>query len=553
MIQEAYGDWKKNKTPEEIAAIEAKDKSGRAKMVVQKKARAVKSQARRPKREKAATPRQPRRDAPPPPPAAGSAPAQAAEAPDANTYRGKSGKRLSSAPALTRMAKRAREGKINTGDQESPGGSIHDKIDALHQSIQQLHQAVREPGSRGKTIPYEGLPAGRRRDMSMPRGEVPGDHGPNWTWNDKERKHAGFGWNQKQKQGDLAALEKDRQKRGAPIRKKAGALVRARLKHPAFRHREPGQDADDRDREKDVAKGYSPDEHSKWAGHHTGPDGEPVHSSGKKANKKFANATTFTSSDDDAMLHTDKSKEGSRASADDDEFVFKGDTEKDPRNKWFRVSKEGGRASAMGSLRKAYTKGKTARSKVVAKVKSTGFTDSSGHQIDIKPTGSLHNERGACVKKPAVRDKDGNVTTPPRLTAVGKELKSRNPSEFYRLCKGSHAGVGGTKLGRSEYGSTKKDASGATSHTPRPFDPQHDDQASLRRLHKAAEDGKGSAPPPPWAGGRKKRSKDDAGGGDIADAGKSAAQRRRETLVGRVRRTGAQAEKTSKRYDDEER
>jgi len=339
----------------------------------------------------------------------------------------------------------------------------------------------------------------RAREFKRHRGREPHAGERREMANDERRATAALGHipseffdNQRQKEGDLAALELDRQKRGlgrgkrgdadyapAAVRAKISKLRRLRKKHPAFR-----------DREHDDAKGHfirrrdDPDdkskitsthkEHPKWAGHYVDDSGKTVHGSGKKSNKKFSNATTFGNSDDDAMLHTDKSSEGSRASADDNEFVFHGDTDEDPRQKWYRVSKEGGYASAMASLGKSYHKSPDMRSKVISKVKSTGFTDSSGHQINVKPTGALHNERGACAKRPGGR-----------LTTLGKQLKARDPGEFYRLCKGSHdtvdgVPVGGTKKGRSEY--------------ERGFDPRHDDSSKQHKLHKAAEGGKADKP-----------------------------------------------------------
>jgi len=324
------------------------------------------------------------------------------------------------------------------------------------------------------------------------------------------------------KSSGLDALEKDRQRRTGKILKKAGKLTRMRYQDPHLR-----------DRDLDRTKGYDPHHkqdrvHARFAAlhmraargdeeaqhqiddmirrgmgrikahpddedhpalqrssrpsgggggdpadsirpsekddHHIDASGNKVHGSGNKANKKFANRTTFGNSDDDAMLHTDNAKEGSRGNADDDEFA-----DKDPRQKWYRVSKEGGYASAMASLGKSYNKTPAMRSKVVSKVKSTGFVDRSGHQINVKPTGAMHNERPACFKR-----KSG------RLTQQGKILKRHDPSEFYRLCKGSHDGEGGTKKGRSEY--------------TRGFDPRHDDSSKQHRLHKAAESGKAEEP-----------------------------------------------------------
>ena len=447
------------------------------------------------------------------------------------TYRYKGGKKLPKEAAWKRMVKRVAGGEL------SPDGTV---------------------ASRGKPS----LPAGRRGRPNYPdsirrgpfagtpRGEYVGSTPESGEIDDPERHGGAWDFHQDEKSKDLAALERLRQDRGrahgkrgdddfvpASTKAKINKLRRLRMKHPAFRHPgEDGKSGEGRDLSKDVAKGYfhkrdrgedgeegeTTHEHPKWAGHHTDPDtGELVHSTGKKANADFANATTFGASDDDAMLHTDKSKEGSRGSADDDEFVVKGDTEEDPRNKWFRVSKEGGYASAMASLGKSYHKDKAVRGKVVSKVKSTGFTDATGHQINVKPTGALHNERGACVKRPAVF-KNGVKVREGGLTAVGKALKKRNPHEFYRLCKGSHDGPGGTVKGRSEYGTT--DGDGA--HKPKGFDPQRDDAPKLRKLHKAAELGKGA--PPSGAGGRGE---------------KAARPGRRADIEKRVRSTGAEVTK----------
>jgi hypothetical protein len=391
------------------------------------------------------------------------------------TYLDKRGKKLSLMTGLSRMGKRRREGKIGSGGPtRRPGRSVADKVAALRKADERLGVVGAGEGRGSKKAP-PGMPRGGRRAMRQPtHGVIPSEF----------RAHQG------RKGVDLAALEKERQRRSpgvkggrerfmGPLRggelpprightpagltAKAGKLARMRGRHPSLR-----------DREHDTAKGY-----------HKAPPA--VHSSGKKSNKKFANATTFRDSDDDAMLHTDKSHSGSRANADTSEFAFHGNTEEDPRNKWYRVSKEGGYASAMASLRKVYGKSQAMRGKVISKVKSTGFVDGSGHQIDVKPTGSLHNERGSCVRKAgpkdkdgkALRDSDGNKIKGP-LSAAGQALKKRNPSEFYRLCKGSHDDIGGTKKGRSEY--------------ERGFDPRHDDASKINRLHKAAERGKKDKP-----------------------------------------------------------
>lgn len=208
--------------------------------------------------------------------------------------------------------------------------------------------------------------------------------------------------------------------------------------------------------------------------HHNVAAGKVVHSSGKKENKKFANNTTFRSTPDDAMLHTDSTPSGARGSAGDDEFAFHGDTQHDPRQKWYRVSKEGGYASAMASLNKIYHKDPKMRAKVMQKVSSTTFPGAQGHSIHVDPTGSLHNERTACMK-----DKKGN------LHPEGIRLQQHNPSEFYRLCKGSHnteggRPVSGTAQGRSEYGAG--------------FDPKHQDPSKLHKLHRAAMSGKADQP-----------------------------------------------------------
>ena len=334
--------------------------------------------------------------------------------------------------------------------------------------IQQKAKAAGEKiakraGKKDQKFSRPGRTPGGRWEMPQPKyGEFPKKHRDaqdkkkkDLDWLEKERQRRSAGERGTHGHKFVGPLHRgQRRDRKAGIVGKAGKLTRLRYKNPKSR-----------DREHDKAKGYDPDE-------------KDVHSSGKEGNKKFANATTFRDSDDDAMLHTDKSKSGSRGSADGSEFVFKGDTEKDPRQKWYRVSKQGGYASAMASLGKAYHKSPDMRNKVISKVKSTGFVDGSGHQIDIKPTGALHNERGACTKRGSGK-----------LTTLGKALKKRNPSEFYRLCKGAH-GISGTKAGRSEYGT--KSAGG--DFKPKSFDPRHDDAAKLHRLHKAAERGKADKP-----------------------------------------------------------
>ena len=398
--------------------------------------------------------------------------------------RRRSGRKLAGGALQSTFTKRRGEGR----PEFAAGASVHDKIAALQKSHDDLKDMFHQ-ATGGKTISRKTSP-GRRGLMPKPKfGIVGGEHAPRPESRGGREKlrHGGHDWYEKQKQADLDELEKDRQQRGlgrgkrgdadyapAALRAKVSKLKRERLKHPAFR-----------DREHDDAKGHfikkredpsrpgkvsrTHDEHPKWAGHYVDDSGKTVHGSGKKSNKKFSNATTFGASDDDAMLHTDKSKTGSRGSAKDDEFVFHGDTDEDPRQKWYRVSKEGGYASAMASLGKSYHKEPGMRSKVVSKVKSTGFIDGSGHQINVKPTGAMHGERPACFKR-----KGG------ALTRLGKLLKQRDPSEFARLCKGSHDGVGGTKKGRSEY-----DAG---------FDPRHDDSSKSNRLHKAAEAGKAEKP-----------------------------------------------------------
>lgn len=415
---------------------------------------------------------------------------------------------------------------------------VDEKVAALGRAREKLK---RVGAGREQRHAPPGMPRGRRRRMIGPEDEDPSvqinyknvlgrikgfindqGRGPNHDEiRDMERRErksvAGrriglpseFKAHRARKEKDLEALEKERQRRSrgvpgrvaqGPVRPfegrprvgkikaglgaKAGKLARMRGRHRLLRNRDH-----------DAAKGYDVDEprttgpSADWKGHSKDPDsGEVTHSSGKKENKKFANSHTFRSSDDDAMLHTDKSRKGSRGSADSDEFVFTGNTDEDPRNKWYRVSKEGGYASAMASLGKSYHKSKAMRQKVIDKVKSTGFVDSEGHQINVRPTGAMHNERGACVRKPGPKDSKGRPKIDPAtgkpikgpLTAAGKALKRTDPGEFYRLCKGSHDGPGGTKKGRIEYG--------------RGFDPQHDDASKVNRLHKAAEGGKAEVP-----------------------------------------------------------
>lgn len=229
---------------------------------------------------------------------------------------------------------------------------------------------------------------------------------------------------------------------------------------PGAQHHEPvdrPQDQEPRDHSgKRVAK-Y----------HHDKASGQVVHSSGRKDTKKFANNTTFRSTPDDAMLHTDKSTKGTRATAGTDEFAFHGDTDKDPRQKWYRVSAQGGYASAMASLGKIYHKDPKMRAKVIQKVKSIQFPGAKGHSIRVDPTGALHNERTACM-----RDKKGN------LHPAGEKLRASNPEKFNRLCKGAH-GPSGTP-DRNEYKAG--------------FDPKHSDPTKLHALHHAAQRGKAEQP-----------------------------------------------------------
>lgn len=510
--------WKIGLSPSEIAKREEKVEKGRKRIAGQKKKRKAKRKAK-----KAAPKRKDGGDGGPPDDAAGAAqavdggPTDARK--DADAAKGvktagdkvrdayaskKTGRPLKGAAVFSKMDKRIRSGDLDIGKKGKPARGVKGKVAALRKAADAGREAIqkakkgRKGGEQRQAPP--GMPRGGRWDMPQPkRGTIPSE----------------FRGHQKKKQSDLAALEKARQQRSGGVkghrppfigpmrvgelpprkghkarglRSKAGHLARLRYMDPELR-----------DKKHDVAKGYDPEDklakirdrhprldtdqatsrrdrhmgrlkkHPTKKGYHLDADGREVHGSGKSDNKKFANATTFGNSDTDALLHTDKSKEGARGSADDDEFVFKGDTKKDPRNKWYRVSKEGGYAAAMASLGKAYHKSGKFRSKVVAKVKSTGFTDGQGHQIDVKPTGSLHNERGACFGK-----KSG------QLTKVGKAMKKNNPSEFYRLCKGSHDGEGGTKKGRSEY--------------TRGFDPRHDDPTKQHKLHKAAEAGKAEEP-----------------------------------------------------------
>ncbi|MGD9725810.1 MAG: hypothetical protein AB7L09_00230 [Nitrospira sp.] len=370
---------------------------------------------------------------------------------------------------LQQMGRRSAQGKVPSGGpQTSTAKGIRGNVEKLNDLIDNVNMHLRR--GRGGKLGHE-VPPGLRQNLDQ-------------HWYDREveepwrqQSPEAFRRHQRSKSSDLGDLEADRQARGlgrgtrgepghvpSKLKAKASKLFRMRMSHPAHR-----------DREHDTAKGYSPEEHPKWKGHHIDKEsGKPVHSSGRKENKKFANATTFRDSDDDAMLHTDKSKEGSRGDADKDEFVFHGNLEKDPRQKWFRVSKEGGYASAMGSLGKAYHSGGEVRQKVMDKVRSTGFVDGSGHQIDIRPTGGLHDARPECST-----NKDG------QLNPRGQALKDRDPKEFYRLCKGIH--------GPSDEGK-RKQSSAERNEYKRGFEPQHDAREHLKRLHQAAESGKAKMP-----------------------------------------------------------
>lgn len=170
--------------------------------------------------------------------------------------------------------------------------------------------------------------------------------------------------------------------------------------------------------------------------------GEEVHSSGKKKNKKFANRTTFHKSSMDALLHTDGDKKGVRGRSPANLFVKLGDKEeleKDPRKKWYPVAFQRGWASAAGSLRQAYGRGKEdadVKKKVMAKVKQTPFPANPKHDKGgvlspgtIDPTGGLHDERPQC--------------------ATGSKGE-RHPGYEYRLCKGTH-GAGGENEYQTKY------------------------------------------------------------------------------------------------------
>lgn len=374
--------------------------------------------------------------------------------------------------------KRIKQGETSKSGRESRGekGEIQDKIRRMKSTL----RSVFDPDVPGDRRAQPGRPTGRRFS--------PGHHwydDPEHPMQDpdhplepfRHQTRDDFKRHSSDRERELDDLSKDakerglgRGRRGQPghrpreLRGKASKLFRMRLKHPAHR-----------DREQDTAKGYSPREHPRWAGHHVDPDtGKTVHSSGKKENKKFANSTTFGNTDDDAMLHTDKDKSGARGSADKDEFVFHGDLDKDPRQKWFRVSKDGGYASAMGSLGAAYHAGGDVKGKVIDKVRSTGFTDADGHQVHVRPTGGLHDARPECKKNP-----DGS------LTARGRALKSKDSKEFYRLCKGIH--------GPADEGE-RKQKSAERNEYQRGFDPQHDNRKKLLALHRAAESGKAAIP-----------------------------------------------------------
>lgn len=210
-------------------------------------------------------------------------------------------------------------------------------------------------------------------------------------------------------------------------------------------------------------------------GHHKdAKTGEAVHSTGKKENKKFANNTTFKSSDDDALLHTDGSKEGVRAKLGKSNFVIHGrDVDDDPTKKWFPVSQDRGWASAAGSLRQAYAHPKALRSKVIEKVKQTTFMGADGRPIqagDIDPTGALHNERPHCG--------EGSK-------GQAHPFAASNPAEHARLCKGVH-GEGG----KDEYKTNFTAKSDKHAHAPGWAKRSHLDATGISGIdsmrHKAA-------------------------------------------------------------------
>lgn len=381
-----------------------------------------------------------------------------------------------------------------------PGRKRDDSSQIADLFQKRVDQGATSRGDRGKTIPAPRPAPGRRFDPK--HHEYDRDVEEWW----RKQSPADFIRHMASMARDLQAAAKEHERRGHPgsMTARSGKLARALAKHPGHRH--PADDTHQRDLSKghggerkrhiDVRKGYDPDEDkfgqkkqadsekrggqgapsADWKGHAVDPDtGEVTHSSGNKENKKFANRTTFGNSDDDAMLHTDRDKSGARGSSDKKEFAIVGKkVDSDPRQKWFRVSRQGGYASAMGSLGAAYHGDEEIKGKVIDKVRSTGFTDSKGHQIHIRPTGGLHDERPECRKNP-----DGS------LNARGQKLKSRDPKEFYRLCKGIH--------GPADEGA-RKAASAARNEYRRGFDPQHDSPSKIKKLHKAAEAGKAALP-----------------------------------------------------------
>jgi hypothetical protein len=375
-----------------------------------------------------------------------------------DSYLSKAGKPLRGDAARQVFQKRRRTGALDTGaEREFKAKGKAGDVAALRKAGEDLKSKLQGAKEKEEIRPKfkrrPGVAPGGRQAMPTPRFG---------------QSRSQFNADQAAKGQDLDWLEKERQRRSGVVGK-AGKLARMRGKGwGSGQGNLRGQHHDEpKGYDRDPAKLHEPRRRAAWGGHHVDTDGEQVHSSGKKANKKFANDTTFRDSDTDALLHTDKSKDGARGDANASEFVFHGDVKKDPREKWYRVSKEGGYASAMASLGKSYHKDPKMRSPVMSAVKKTGFVDGKGHQINVKPTGALHNERGPCV-----RDNRGVLNT------TGRRLQRRDPSEWSRLCKGAH-GPSGTPT-RNEY--------------ERGFDPRHDDAHKVRKLHKAAEIGKVEIP-----------------------------------------------------------
>lgn len=232
-----------------------------------------------------------------------------------------------------------------------------------------------------------------------------------------------------------------------------------------------------------------------WKGYHEDPEtGEIIHSKGtkwkgtgikpkgveeaddspskksdepesKKKSKEspFANKTTFAPSKGDAMMHTDSDKKGVRGSLPKGVFArtgSEGELRKDPRKKWYPVSKARGWASAAGSLRQAYERDPKIKQRVMTMVKRVDWDvnrrkskkGSPGDDFRVDPSGGLHNDRAECKKTgkwkkgthPAYMLKHAKTGVGEK--GKGKEFDTHGRLRGHRVCRGVHGAGGGAEF-----------------------------------------------------------------------------------------------------------